>query len=49
MKEIRIYSLHEMKDRYIGKVGTAKRDKYERKLRIEINYKRIKKESARMR
>ena len=49
MKEIRIYSLHEMKDSYIGKIGTAKRDKYECKLRIEIIYKRIKKESARTR
>jgi hypothetical protein len=49
MKEIRIYSLHEMKTKYIGKIGTAKMDKYECKLRIEIIYNRIKKESTRTR
>lgn len=48
-KELKIYSLHEMKNKYIGKIGTAKRDKYECKLRIEIIYNRIKKESTRTR
>ena len=49
MKEMKTYTLSQMKDRYIGKIGTTKRDKYECKLRIEIIYKRIKKESTRIR
>jgi HTH-type transcriptional regulator/antitoxin HipB len=48
-KEMKTYSLGQMKDRYLGKIGTAKRDKYECKLRIEIIYNRIKKESTRTR
>ena len=30
------YTLTQMKDRYIGKLGTAERDKYEYKLKIEV-------------
>ncbi len=41
-KEVKTYSLGEMKDKYIGKIGTAKRDEYENKLRkalkAEINF-----------
>ena len=48
-KEMKIYTLSQVKDRYLGKTGTAQRDKYECKLRIEIIYKRIKKESTRTR
>jgi hypothetical protein len=48
-KEMKTYTLSQMKDRYIGKIGTTKRDKYECKLRVEIIYKRIKKESTRTR
>ncbi len=48
-KEWKIYSLHEMTNKYIGKIGTAKRDEYECKLRIEIIYNRINKESTRTR
>jgi HTH-type transcriptional regulator/antitoxin HipB len=48
-KEIKTYTLSQMKDRYLGKIGTTKRDKYERKLRIEIIYNRINKESTRTR
>jgi HTH-type transcriptional regulator/antitoxin HipB len=48
-KEMKTYTLSQMKDRYLGKIGTAKRDKYECKLRIEIIYNRIKKESTRTR
>jgi HTH-type transcriptional regulator/antitoxin HipB len=48
-KELKIYFLHEVKNKYIGKIGTTKRDKYECKLRVEIIYKRIKKESTRTR
>ena len=35
-KEIKTYSLTEMKDKYIGKVGTADRDKYEYELRMDV-------------
>ncbi len=35
-KELKIYSLHEMKNKYIGKIGIAIREEYECKLRIEI-------------
>ena len=48
-KELKIYSLHEMKNKYIGKIGIAIREEYECKLRIEIIYNRIKKESTRTR
>ena len=30
------YSLSEMKDKYIGKPGTAERDKYEYELRMDV-------------
>src|SRR5665647_266748 len=36
------YSLAEMKDKYIGKVGTAERDDYEYELRMEVLGKMIK-------
>ncbi|TVQ12235.1 MAG: XRE family transcriptional regulator [Balneolaceae bacterium] len=35
-KEIKTYSLAEMKDKYIGKVGTTDRDEYEYELRMDI-------------
>ena len=41
-KEIKTYSLTEMKDKYIGKVGTIDRDKYEYKLRMDVLGKMIK-------
>lgn len=41
-KEIRSYSLAEMKDMYIGKVGTADRDEYEYELRMDVLGKMIK-------
>ena len=41
-KEIKTYSLIEMKDNYIGKVGTAGRDEYEYELRMDILGKMIK-------
>ena len=34
--EIKFYSLAEMKDKYIGKVGTTERDEYEYELRMDI-------------
>ena len=34
--EIKSYSLAEMKDKYIGKAGTAKREVYEYELRMDI-------------
>ncbi len=34
--EIKSYSLSEMKDRYIGKIGTSERDQYEYELRMDI-------------
>ena len=35
-KEMKSYSLSEMKDKYLGKVGTKQRDKYEYELRMEV-------------
>jgi len=35
-KEIQTYTLTEMKDKYIGKVGTKERDDYEYELRMDI-------------
>jgi HTH-type transcriptional regulator/antitoxin HipB len=35
-KVITSYSLSEMKDRYIGEIGTAERDQYEYELNMEI-------------
>jgi HTH-type transcriptional regulator / antitoxin HipB len=34
--EIKSYSLTEMKDKYIGKTGTADRDEYEYELRMDV-------------
>ena len=34
--ETKLYSLAEMKDKYIGKVGTVKRDEYEYELRMDV-------------
>lgn len=35
-KEMKTYSLGEMKDKYVGEVGTKDRDEYEYELRMEI-------------
>lgn len=35
-KGIRTHTLAEMKDKYIGKVGTKKRDDYEYELRMDV-------------
>ena len=45
-KLIKTYSLREMKDKYIGKVGSTNRDKYEYELRMDVLGKMIK--SARL-
>lgn len=42
-KELKTYTLSQMKDRYIGKKGTAERDQYEYELRMDIMGKMIKK------
>jgi len=34
--KLRIYTLDEAKDKHLGKVGTAKRDKYEYELRLDL-------------
>jgi HTH-type transcriptional regulator / antitoxin HipB len=34
--EMKSYTLTEMKDKYIGKVGTSERDKYEYELNMEV-------------
>jgi HTH-type transcriptional regulator / antitoxin HipB len=34
--QIKSYSLAQMKDKYIGKAGTADRDKYEYELRMDV-------------
>lgn len=41
-KEIKTYSLAEMKDKYIGNVGTKERDEYEYELRMDVLGKMIK-------
>lgn len=41
-KKLKTYSLDEMKDKYIGKPGTKKRDEYEYELRMEVLGKMIK-------
>jgi DNA-binding XRE family transcriptional regulator len=41
-KEIKTYSLAEMKDKYIGEVGTTERDEYEYKLQMDVLGKMIK-------
>lgn len=35
-KEIKSFSLEEMKDKYLGKVGTLERDEYEYELRMDL-------------
>ena len=41
-KELKTYSLAEMKDKHIGKVGTKERDEYEYELRMDVLGKMIK-------
>ena len=41
-KEIKSYSLAEMKDEFIGKIGTPERDDYEYELRMDVLGKMIK-------
>jgi len=41
-KELKTYSLVEMKDKYIGKAGTQERDDYEYELRMDVLGKMIK-------
>lgn len=41
-KELKTYTLAEMKDKYIGKVGTKDRDKYEYELGMDVLGKMIK-------
>ena len=41
-KEVKTYSLAEMKDKYIGKTGTTDRDLYEYELNMEVLGKMIK-------
>ena len=41
-KEMKTYSFAEMKDKYIGKVGTTERDEHEYELRMDVLGKMIK-------
>lgn len=41
-KEMKSYSLAEMKDKYIGKIGSKDRDEYEYELRMDVLGKMIK-------
>ncbi len=41
-KELKTYSLAEMKDKYIGKVGTHEREEFEYELRMDVLGKMIK-------
>lgn len=41
-EEMKMYTLAEMKDKYIGKVGTEERDEYEYELRMDVLGKMIK-------
>jgi len=42
MKRMKQYSLSEMEDKYIGKIGTPGRDEYEYELRMELLSRMIK-------
>ena len=42
MKQMKQYSLSEMEDKYIGKIGTPERDEYEYELRMELLSRMIK-------
>jgi DNA-binding XRE family transcriptional regulator len=42
-KEMKSYSLDEMKDKHIGKAGTSERDDYEYELRMDVLGRMIKK------
>lgn len=42
MKRTKTYTFDEMKDKYIGKVGSKKRDEYEYELRMDVLGKMIK-------
>ncbi len=42
MERLKTYTLSEMKDQFIGKVGTKSRDDYEYELRMEVLGKMIK-------
>ena len=42
-KKMKIYTLDEMKDKYVGERGTAKREAFEYELRMEIISEMIKK------
>jgi HTH-type transcriptional regulator / antitoxin HipB len=35
-KEVKSFSLAEMKDKYLGEIGTIKRDQYEYELRMDV-------------
>lgn len=41
-KEVKTYSLAEMKDKYVGKAGTTDRDQYEYELSMDVLGKMIK-------
>lgn len=41
-KKMKTYTLSEMKDRYIGEIGTKARDEYEYELRMDVLGKMIK-------
>ncbi len=43
MEEMKFYTLDEIKDKHIGKIGTAKRDKYEAELQSFLVGETIKK------
>jgi len=42
MEKMKQYTLSEMEDRYIGKIGTPERDEYEYRLRMELLARMIK-------
>ena len=42
-KKLKTYSLEEMKDKYVGKIGTKERDEYEYELKMEVIGRMIKK------
>ena len=35
-KKLKIYTLEQAKNKHLGKIGTAKRDKYEYELRLDL-------------
>lgn len=41
--KLKLYTMHQVKDEFIGKRGSAKRDKYEQELKLKLQGKKFNK------